>query len=191
MTPSGSAPSYKYTGSRHCQLGVSNRSESHRSVLHEFATSRRSRTTWSIERSARQRLIASPPCPAPMTTVVVRTEPALVTRSGGSGDFDADVRRVSHDVVDGRALLRLRDDCPDLVRCRIGVDVVRQLDTAEPVTDVAVDPENALHVHLTFERRRHPVQLDLPVLCHRGDARCQAAGETDEHVLDRRRPVVL
>src|SRR4051812_41440586 len=32
MKPSGSSPSYDRPGSRHCQLGVSSRSESHRCV---------------------------------------------------------------------------------------------------------------------------------------------------------------
>src|SRR5262245_8815399 len=43
-----------------------------RSVRHEFATSPRSRTTWSIERSERHRLMARPACPAPTTTAAVR-----------------------------------------------------------------------------------------------------------------------
>ena len=38
---------------------------------HELATSPRSSTTWSIDRSERRRLMARPPWPAPMTTVVV------------------------------------------------------------------------------------------------------------------------
>jgi hypothetical protein len=54
-------------------LGVSSRSESQRSVRHEFATSPRSSTTWSIDRSPRKRLAARPACPAPMTTVVTRS----------------------------------------------------------------------------------------------------------------------
>ena len=46
------------------------RSESQRSVFHELATSPRSTTTWSTPRSLRQRLIARPLWPPPMTTVV-------------------------------------------------------------------------------------------------------------------------
>ena len=55
------------------QFGVSSRSESHRSVRHEFATSPRWITTWAIERRLRKCETASPACPAPTTTVVVRT----------------------------------------------------------------------------------------------------------------------
>ncbi len=71
MNPSGSGPSYANPGSRVIQLGVSRRSESHRSVVHEWATSPRSRTTWSTERAARQWLIASPAWPPPITTTSV------------------------------------------------------------------------------------------------------------------------
>jgi hypothetical protein len=52
-------------------LGVNRRSESQRSLRHVFATSPRSSTTWSMERSVRQRLMASPAWPAPITMVVV------------------------------------------------------------------------------------------------------------------------
>jgi hypothetical protein len=70
MKPSGSVPQYWNPGSRACQFGVRSRSESQRSRRHELATSPRSRTTWSMDRSVRQRLIARPEWPAPMTTVV-------------------------------------------------------------------------------------------------------------------------
>src|SRR3954453_14599368 len=101
MKPSGSVPAYAYPGSRHCQLGVSSWSESQRSVRQELATSARSRTTWSMERVLRPWLIARPPCPAPMTTVVVRTGPAVLTRvADRSDDFDRDVRGVGDDVED-------------------------------------------------------------------------------------------
>ena len=54
-------------------MGVSSRSESQRSRRQEFATSPRSSTTWSIDRSLRKWLAARPACPAPMTTVVMRS----------------------------------------------------------------------------------------------------------------------
>ena len=73
----------------------------------------------------------------------------------------------------------------------VGVDVVGHLDAAEAVADVAVHAEDAAHVHGAFDRRRDPAQLDLAVLGDRGDAGGQAAGQADEHVLDRRRAVVL
>src|SRR4051812_42979705 len=150
MNPSGSSPPYSWPGSRHCQFGVSRRSESHRSVRHEFATSPRSSTTWSTERSDSSRLIARPVCPAPMTTVVVRTE--LLSVCGLSlEDLDLHVGRVGDDVVHGGALLRLRHQCADLVGRRVGVDVVRHLDVAETVADIAVDAEDAAHVHRAFD----------------------------------------
>jgi hypothetical protein len=52
--PSGSGPSYPNPGRRHCQFGVRSRRESQRSNRHEFATSPRSSTTWSIDRSVRK-----------------------------------------------------------------------------------------------------------------------------------------
>src|SRR4051794_7850775 len=113
MKPSGSSPAYEYPGSRHCQFGVSRRRESHRCVRHELAISPRSSTTWSMARSERHLLIASPPWPAPMTTVVVRTATAL-SRARWSGsavdlDLDLDVGRIGDDVVYRRPLLRLGD----------------------------------------------------------------------------------
>src|SRR5215469_13407855 len=94
---------------RLCQLGVSNRSESQRSRRQEFATSPRSSTTWSIDRSLRKWLAARPAWPAPMTTVVVRS------MAGPSGDFDGDVRRVGERVEHGRALLGLSHQRLDLL----------------------------------------------------------------------------
>ena len=44
-----------------------------------LATSPRSRTTWSIERAVRWRLIASPECPAPTTTAVTIRHQTTVT----------------------------------------------------------------------------------------------------------------
>ena len=74
---------------------------------------------------------------------------------------------------------------------RVGVDVVGHLDVAEPVADVAVDAEDAPDVHGPFDRRGDLAQLDLAVLRDGGDACGEAAGEAHEHVLDRRRTVVL
>src|SRR5215212_344579 len=103
--PSGSSPSYPWPGSRLCQFGVSKVSESQRSVRQVFATSPRSRTTWSIERSASHQLIASPAWPAPMTTAVVRTGAASPAAAADLRHLDRDVGRVGDDVVDRGALL--------------------------------------------------------------------------------------
>jgi hypothetical protein len=59
---------------------VSSRRESQRSRRQEFATSPRSSTTWSIDRSLRAWLAARPACPAPTTTVVVRSISWLLRR---------------------------------------------------------------------------------------------------------------
>src|SRR5262252_2851854 len=183
--PSGSSPSYRYPGSRLSQLGVSSRSESHRSVFQEFATSPRSRTTWSIERAVRQWLMARPAWPAPMTTVV--------TRMGSlrSADFDRHVRRVRDHVVDGGAFLRLGHDGADLLGTRVGLDVIRHLDPVEAVANVAVDAEDPLDVHAAFQRRRHRVQLDVAILRDGCDARGQATRQPAEHHLDRGGSVVF
>jgi hypothetical protein len=85
-------------------LGVSSRRESQRSRFQELATSPRSRTTWSIDLSLRKWLAARPACPAPMTTVVLRSMTVLL-ESGPSGDFDGDVGRVGQRVEHGGALL--------------------------------------------------------------------------------------
>src|SRR5947209_6400059 len=114
MKPSGSSPRYAYPGRRLCQFGVSRRSESQRSVRQVFATSPRSRTTWSIERSVRQRPMARPASPAPMTTVVADLMISSAWSRSGLADLDGDVRRVGDDVVHGRALLGLGDEGLDV-----------------------------------------------------------------------------
>src|SRR3954465_117574 len=123
MKPSGSSPSYDRPGSRHCQLGVSSRSESHLCVRQEPATpGPRSSTTWSMERSVRHRLMASPPCPAPTTTVVVRTSRLSTSPlcRWWSGDVDRDVGRVGEQIEHGRTLLRLCDERLDVLGGRVG-----------------------------------------------------------------------
>src|ERR1700733_4168058 len=189
--PSGSSPSYVWPGSRLCQFGVSSVSESQRSVRQVLATSPRSRTTWSIERAASHQLIASPAWPAPITTAVVRI------RRGASGGeatlrhLDGDVGRVGDDVVDRGALLRLRDDRLDVVRRRVGVDLVGHLDAVEAVAHVLVHTEDAADVHSGLERRRHGTQLDLTRLSDSRYAGGQAACESGQHDLHRRGRVVL
>src|SRR4029434_4708913 len=108
MKPSGSSPVYAYSGRRVCQLGVRRRSESHRSVSHELATSPRSRTTWSIERALRCQLMANPDWPAPIM-MAVRNLTALAPflQPSSSVDGHEDVRRIGDDVEYGRPLLRL------------------------------------------------------------------------------------
>src|SRR5215467_2484753 len=172
-------------GSRLCQLGVSSRSESQRSRRQEFATSPRSSTTWSIDRPPRKWLAARPACPAPMTTVVVRS------MAWPSGDFDGDVRRIREGVEHGGALLGLGDQRLDLLPRRVRVDGERHLDVVEAVADVAVGPEDPADVVRALDRRLDRAQLDAAVLRDGRYTPGQAAGQADEEVLDRRDAVVL
>src|SRR6476646_4202974 len=119
-------------GSRLCQLGVSSRRESQRSLRHEFATSPRSSTTWSSDNSVRKWLAARPEWPAPMTTAVKR-----------SGDLDGDLRRIRERVEHRGALLGLGHQRLDLLLRGVRVDLERHLDVVEAVPDVAVDAEDS------------------------------------------------
>src|SRR5271166_3426135 len=189
MKPSGSSPAYSCPGSRVCQFGVSSRRVGQRWVRHEFATSPRSRTTWSIERSVRRRLMARPACPAPTMTAVV-----LIMRACGpwrSGQLDEHLRRVGHDVEDRRALLRLGDQRLEVVAGGVGVDGEPDRDRLEAVADIGVGAEDAQDVHLAFDGGGDRPELDAPVLGDRGDARGQAADEADQHDLRRRGALVL
>src|SRR5215469_1299676 len=170
---------------RLCQLGVSSRSESQRSRRQEFATSPRSSTTWSIDRSLRKWLAARPACPAPMTTVVMRS------MTCPSGDLDADVRWVRESVEHGGALLGLGHQRLDLLPRRVRVDGERHLDVVEAVADVAVGPEDPADVVRARNRGLDRPQLDAAVLRDGRHTRRQAARQADKEVLDRRDAVVL
>src|SRR5215467_12364109 len=187
-------------GSRLCQLGVSSRSESQRSRRQEFATSPRSSTTWSIDRSLRKWLAARPECPAPITTVVVLSmalprypleRARWISRRGRSGDLDSDVRRVRESVEHRRALLRLGDKRLDLLLRGVGVDGESHLDVVVAVADVAVGTEDPADVVRAFDRRLDGAQLDAAVLRDGRHAGCEATRQADEEVLDRRYAVVL
>src|SRR3978361_1232500 len=102
---------------------------------------------WSIERSVRKWLAARPACPAPMTTVVVRS----MART--SDHLDGDVRRVGERVETGRTLLRLGAQCVDFLLRGIRIDLERDLDVVETVADVAVRAEDPADVVITFHRR--------------------------------------
>src|SRR4029079_4693382 len=65
------------------------------------------------------------------------------------------------------------------------------LDVVVAIADVAVDAENAANVHRAFELRFDRPELNPAILCDRGNARREAAGETDQHVLNRRDAVIL
>src|SRR6516225_7096591 len=98
-------------------------------------------------------------------------------------DFDRDVGRIGHDVVDGRAFLRLRYERLDVFLRRVGIDLEGDLDVVVAVAYVAVDAEDAVEIHLPFELRLHRAQLYAAVLRHRRHTRRETAGETDQHQL--------
>jgi hypothetical protein len=109
-----------------------------------------------------------------MTTVVTLRMVvvlSLVRRwaCGGSIHYDRDIRRVGHDVIDCRSLLRLRDESFDVFAFCIGVDLIGHLDAAEAIAHVVVYAENALDVHVPFYGRRDRAQLNVAVLGNRGD----------------------
>src|SRR5262245_5340478 len=122
-------------------------------------------TTWSIERRERKWLTARPECPAPMTTVVVRTGART-----GSVDLHGHAGRVRHHVEHGRALLRLGNQGLDLLGRRVRVDVVLDPDLVESVSRLGVATENPQDVHVALDRRLHRVELDATVLRDCGDA---------------------
>src|SRR5690349_17627775 len=136
--------------------------------------------------------MASPQWPAPTITVVV-CGTSVISRSlgTGSGDLDGDAGRVGEDVVDGRALLRLRDQRPDLFGGGVGVDLVADGDAAEAIADSGVGAENPVQVHLGGQGRPHRPELDRPLLGDGGDACGQAAAQGDQDTLHRRGTVVL
>ena len=88
---------------------------------------------------------------------------------GGSIHYDRDIRRVGHDVIDCRSLLRLRNESLDVFAFCIGVDLVGHLDAAEAIAHVVVYTENALEVHISFQGRGDRAQLNVAVLGNRGD----------------------
>src|SRR5262245_42361141 len=132
--------------------------------------------------------MARPACPAPITTVVtvrMRSVPlwglyrapidrrrpgaAYLAAPAASAeplsDFDCDIRRIGHDVVDRRPFLRLRNEGFDVFALGIGVDLVHDLDPVKAITHIAVDAQDALNVHVPFNRRLDGTQLDIAVLC--------------------------
>ena len=80
-----------------------------------------------LERSDRQRLMAKPACPAPITIVVTvriggRSHSSAAMACGVSIHYDRNIRRVRQHVIDCRSLLRLRNESVDVFTFRIGVN---------------------------------------------------------------------
>src|ERR1700719_4705286 len=97
--------------------------------------------------------MARPAWPAPITTVVTVRMVVVLSlvrqwACGGSIHYDRDIRRIGHDVIDCRSLLRLRDESFDVFAFCIGVDLVGHLDATESIAHVVVYAENALDVHV-------------------------------------------
>ena len=135
--------------------------------------------------------MASPEWPAPMMTTVVRTSGLGRYGRRCQATATVDVGGVGHDVVDRRALLGLGHDRLDVGPGGVGVDVEADPDSLEAVADVGVGAEDAEHVHVALDGGGDRSELDLAVLSHGGDAGGEAAGQSDEHVLDRRGAEVL
>src|SRR5580658_1724835 len=106
-------------------------------------------------------------------------------------DLDCHVGRIGHDVVHGRAFLRLRDERLDVLLRGVGIDMEGDLDVVVTVTDVAVDAQDAVQIHLALELGLDRAQLDAAVLRYGRHARRQAARKTHQHQLDGGRAVVL
>src|SRR6185312_10451684 len=128
---------------------------------------------WSIDRSLRKWLAARPACPAPMTTVVVRSMTVLLERQcsltvhlerqqGPSGDFDGDVRRVGQRVEHSGALLGLGHQRLDVLLRRVRVDVERHLDVVEAVAHVGVGAEDPADVVCALDATPALRQLARP-----------------------------
>src|SRR6516165_9341706 len=102
----------------------------------------------------------------------------MATPVAGAGvpleDLDRYVGRVGHDVVYGRAFLRLGDERLDVFLRRIGIYTEGDLDVVVTVTHLAVDAKDAVEVHLALELRLHRPELYPAVLRHRGDPGRQA-----------------
>src|SRR5690606_670628 len=126
------------------------------------------------------RLVASPACPAPTTTVVNRSMVGPAEGRSELVDLDGHVRRVRDDVVYRGALLRLSNQCLDLFLRRVGVDVERDLDVLVAVAHVAIDAEDALDVHLALEPHLDAAELDAAVLRDRRNAGREAAREPED-----------
>src|SRR5262249_52742910 len=109
---------------------------------------------------------------------------------GTSGDLDRDLRRIRDRIEDGGPLLRLSDDCLDLLPGGVRIDVEGHLDVVEAVPDVAVDAEDPADVMAALDGRLDGAELDPAVLRDRRDSGRETACEPDQEILDRRDPHV-
>ena len=147
MKPSGSASRSAMPGSRVCQFGVSSRSESQRSVRHEFATSPRSRTTWSIERSVRRL--------AHRQAGVAGTDDDGADGRSRRASRSAQWRSATTTFVGLVMMSNTAERFCDWATSAsissavgVGVDVEAHVDAAEAVADVRIGAEDAQDVHV-------------------------------------------
>ena len=73
-----------------------------------------------------------------------------------SGQVDGDVGGVGEDVVDRRALLRLRDEGLDLLGGGVSVDRVAHPDAAEAVADFGIGTQDSVQIMLGLDRLPAP-----------------------------------
>src|SRR5580765_7809934 len=138
MKPSRSWPSYWNPGRRVIQFGVRRCSESQLWLRQRWASLPRSSTTCSIPRSDRQRLMASPACPAPMTTVV-----ASGTVPSTSADAEVNRHTVGEHIEHRRARAGLFDDLAQLLGGRVAGNREADADALVAVADLVGQPQEA------------------------------------------------
>src|SRR5688572_28846373 len=131
MKPSASEPSYWNPGRRVIQFGVSRCRESQLWRRQRCASFPRSSTTCSMPNSDRQRLIASPACPAPMITVLMR----LMFPSTDCVDANVHRHTVGKHIEYCRACAGLFHNLAQLLRWRIAVDGDADPDALVAVAD--------------------------------------------------------
>src|SRR5262249_18415834 len=106
-------------------------------------------------------------------------------------DGDEHARRVCDDVEDGGALLRLSDQCLDVVFGRIGSDVELHANRPKPSAPLVIHPKYALNIHVGLECCLDRMELNAASLrdcCYTGR---KAARQTGEDELNRSWSIVF
>src|SRR5262249_44067141 len=97
-------------------------------------------------------------------------------------DGDEHARRVCDDVEDGGSLLRLSDQCLDVVFGRIGSDVEMNANGAKPIAHLVIHPEDALNIHVGLECCLDRMELNAASLrdcCYTGRKAARQTGEDE------------
>src|SRR5262252_8698830 len=106
------------------------------------------------------------------------TRSLIQQRSSIDGDEHA--RRVCNDVEDGGSLLRLSDQCLDVVFGRIGSDVEMNANGAKPIAHLVIHPKDALNIHVGLECCLDRMELNAASLrdcCYTGRKAARQTGE--------------